>query len=158
MQFPEGPEVEVEVFWVELEALRYVVNGLLQFHERYAHVLDFLRCQGLFFQPPDGLPLHELADQFDEAENELDDGLLNVLRIRIPSNHRSLPRRRRGSPALFRAKASAPFLFHAVERFVLLSFASGVPITFLISLIRSCGRHGFVMTTSHPALFALSEC
>src|SRR5688500_12671194 len=171
MQLSEGAEVEIQIVRVELEALCDVVNRLLQLHQRDADVLDFFRRQRLLFQAPDGLPLHELADQFDEAEDELDDRLLNVFGIRIPSQRRGTapPARPSGS----RAKAgrsgaaaswcSSAFLrrtagLHAVERFALPSFAGGVPITFLISLIRSCGRHGLVMTTSQPALFALSEC
>ena len=85
MQLPDWAEVESQVLRVELEALGYVVNRLFELHERDADVLDFFRREGLLLQPPDGLPLHELADQFNEAEDKLDDGLLDVFRIRIPS-------------------------------------------------------------------------
>ena len=171
MQLSDWPQVEVQVLGVELEALGKVVNGLLQLHERQPHVLDLFGRQRLFFEAPDGLPLHQFSDEFDEAEDEFDDRALNVFGLRIPAQDRGLwgswgasgpwgtalaqtltglPRR--SSPTFFRAEAG-----HAVERFALPSLLGGIPITFLISLIKSCGRHGLVITTSQPALFALSE-
>jgi hypothetical protein len=171
MQFPDGAQIEVQVFRIELEALCELINGLLELHQGDADVLDFFRGERLFFEASDGLPLHQLANEFDEAEHELDDRPLHIFRLRIPTQRlgatwafgalaawgSAFARRftrlpRRSSPAFFRAKAG-----HALGRFALPSLAAGVPITFLISLIRSCGRHGLVITTSQPALFALSE-
>ena len=170
MQLPYGAEVEIQVPGSQIEALRNQMNGFLELHQRYADILDVFRAQRLFFQAPHGLTLHQLADEFNQAQDELDNRLLDILGIRIPSQR--VPRflRRDVLPAracalqtcpAFRpgvrsaARASALF-FHAVFRFFAPVIA-GPPITFLISLIKSCGRQGLVMTTSHPALFALSE-
>ena len=73
MQSAYWAEVEIQVLRVQLEASGNVDHGLLQLHQRNTDILDFPRCEGLFFEPPDGLTLHQLADEFDEAEDELDD-------------------------------------------------------------------------------------
>src|SRR5688572_24504570 len=154
MQFSDGTEIEVQIFRVELEAFGELINGLLEFHQGDADVLDFFRGERVFFEASDGLPLHQLANEFDETEHEFDDRPLHILRLWIPSHWHGFattPRR------LFPWRGSFFLLLHALGRFALPSLAAGIPITFLISLIRSCVRHVLVITTSQPALFALSE-
>ena len=73
MQLSDGAEIEVQVFRVELELPSYLIDRPLEFHERNTHVLDFLRGEGFFLEAPDGLSLHQLADELDEAEHELHD-------------------------------------------------------------------------------------
>ena len=85
MQFPEGAEVQVQVFRVQVEALGDLVHGLLQLHQREADVLDFCGRKRFFFQSPDGLAFHQFSDEFDEAQDELDHGALNVLGIGVPA-------------------------------------------------------------------------
>src|SRR3990172_5648146 len=85
MQLAEGPEVEVQILRVEFEAFCELIDGLLELHQGDPDVLDLFGRQGLFLEASDGLALHQLADEFDEAEHELDDGTLDVFRIRIPS-------------------------------------------------------------------------
>lgn len=88
MQLSDGPKVEVEILRVELEALCQLIDRLLELHEGDSDVLDLFGRKGFFFEASDGLPFHQLADEFDEAEDELDDGPLDIVRIRIPT-HRS---------------------------------------------------------------------
>src|SRR6187401_3113915 len=160
MQSADWAEVEIQVLRVQLEAFGNVDHGLLQLHQRDTDILDFRRCEGLFFEPPDSLALHQLADEFDQAQDELDDRALHVIWIGVPAEGRSrstaTPRdldatrtsnATAGAGRLLRGALSTPLL-HALLRFAFPSLAAGVPITFLISLIRSCGRHGLVMTTS----------
>ena len=73
MQAANRAKVEIQVFRVELETLGDLLNGLLEFHKRHADVLDLCRRQGLLLESPDRLALHEFADEFDEAEYQLDD-------------------------------------------------------------------------------------
>src|SRR5688500_3127040 len=171
MQAADRAKVQIQVLGIELEALGDLADRLFQLHQGNADVLDFLRRQGLFFKTPDGLPFHQLANELDQAEHELDDRALDIFGIGIPSQR--LPSLRttdvapRASGAFLYPLPLAPYpfllpgpgpLFHAVLRFRVVVVVDGPPITFLISLIRSWGRQGLVMTTSHPALLALSEC
>ena len=91
MQLSDGSKVKVEILGVELEALSNIVNGLLQLHERQSDVLNLFGRQRLLLEAPDGLTLHQFSDEFDQAENKLNDRALNVFRIRIPTDHRTLP-------------------------------------------------------------------
>ena len=158
MQAANRSKVEIEVVRADVEPLREQSNRFFQLHQREPDLLDFFAGERLLVQTPDGLPFHELADELDEAKNELDDRALDFLRIRVPAK-RLLPAFHlygAGPHApLFRA-SGGPLLRHAVLRFFGAD-AAGPPMTFLISLIKSCGRHGLVITMSQPALFALSE-
>ena len=172
MQPADGTQVEIQFLRGQIEPLRNQVNGFLELHQRNADIFDIFRAECLFFQAPDGLTLHQLADEFNQAQHELHNRLLHIFGIWIPPERGScFPGRdvlsalgdafsRALSRATVRpriraaARASALF-FHAVLRFF--AAIAGPPMTFLISLIKSCGRQGLVMTTSHPALFALSE-
>ena len=89
MQFANGAEIKVQVFRVELELPGYLIDRPLEFHERNTDVLDFLRCEGLLFEAPDCLALHQLADELDEAEDELDDRTLHVFGFWIPAQRGS---------------------------------------------------------------------
>jgi hypothetical protein len=85
MQFTKGTEVEVQILGVEVETFGDLVNGLLEFHQRDADVLDLRGREGFFFQSPDGLAFHQLSNEFDQAENELHHRTLNVFRMGIPA-------------------------------------------------------------------------
>ena len=85
MQSADWAEVEIQVFRVQLEAFGNVAHGLLQLHQRDTDILDFGRGEGLFFESPDGLALHQLADEFDQAQDELDDRALHVIWIGVPA-------------------------------------------------------------------------
>lgn len=170
MQLAYRPEVEIQVLRGQIETLRNQVDGFLELHQGDADILDVFRAQRLFFQAPHRLTLHQLADEFNETQDEFYNRLLHIFGVRVPSERMpgflrwgvlpaqvgtlwGCPTFRARSRAA--ARASALF-FHAVFRFFA-GVIAGPPITFLISLIKSCGKHGLVMTTSHPALFALSE-
>ena len=151
MQTADRSKVEVQILRVKLEALCNLKDGLLKLHQGKADVLDFFRRQGFFFEAPDGLPLHQLPDEFDQSKDQFDDRALDVLWIGIPTQRRGLWGSSGswgawGSSATALAQtptrlprcSSLPFLrakvgpFHALLRFALPSFA-GAPITFLIS-------------------------
>ncbi len=88
VQFSDGSEVQIEISRVELEAFCELMDCLLELHQGNSYTLDLLRGQGLFFEAPDRLPLHQLADEFDEAEDELDDRPLHIVGIWIPTQRR----------------------------------------------------------------------
>src|SRR5262245_14130821 len=134
MQTADWSEVEIQIFGVELEAFRDLVDRLLELHQSAAHVLDLLWRQAVFLETPDGLAFHELANELDQAQNELDHRSLNVLGIRVPAQG---PWR---GDALHLAPLplDAPSLLHTLVRFGLgAGMVAGAPITFLISLMRS---------------------
>ena len=85
MQSADWAELEIQVFRVQLEAFGNIVHGFFQLHQRDTDILDFGRSEGLFFEPPDGLALHQLADKFDQAQDELDDRALHVIWIGVPA-------------------------------------------------------------------------
>ena len=85
MQSAYWAEVEIQVLRVQLEAFGNVVHRLLQLHERDTDIFDFRWREGFFFEPPDGLALHQLADEFDQAQDELDDRALHVIWIGVPA-------------------------------------------------------------------------
>ena len=88
MQSADWAEVEIQVFRVQLEAFGNIVHGFLELHERDADILDFRRREGFFFESPDGLALHQLADELDQAQDELDDRALHVIWIGVPAERR----------------------------------------------------------------------
>src|SRR5688500_3305403 len=85
MQFTYGSQVEVQILRVQVEALCQLVDSLLELHQGDADALDLFRRQSFFFEAPDGLALHEFADEFDEAQDEFDHRTLDIVRIRIPT-------------------------------------------------------------------------
>ena len=83
MQFPMGPG-RIQILRVQVK--RFANGGrLLELHQGDADALDLFRREGFFFEAPDGLAFHELADEFDKAEDELDDRALDIVGIRIPT-------------------------------------------------------------------------
>ena len=106
VQFTDRSEVEVQIFRVELEAFCQLMDCLLELHQGNSYTLDLRRRQSLFFEAPDGLPLHQLANEFDEAEDELDDRPLDIFGIRIPPE-------RRGSGARWAPSGSCTGTFTA---------------------------------------------
>ena len=79
-----GPRSRFSSFGSSLKRSGELIDRLLELHQSDADVLDLFGREGLFFEAPDGLALHQLADEFDEAEDELDDRALHVFRIGIP--------------------------------------------------------------------------
>src|SRR5260221_4856073 len=160
MQPADGTKVEIEVFDVQLEALRDQSDRLFQLHQRQANVLNLLSAEGLGFEPADGLAVHQFPNELDEAQDQLHNRTLDIVGVGIPTHGwgcRSDTADLSAGPfracgGAFRARFRAAFL-HALD-----FFFGGPPITLRICLIRSCGRHGLVMTTSQPAFLALSEC
>jgi MFS family permease len=66
----EGAEVEVQVLRLEAEVLAQLGHPLLQPHERVAEPFGLLVGDGAVVDAPDGLALHELAEQFHDREDE----------------------------------------------------------------------------------------
>src|SRR5581483_6832041 len=94
-------EIEIEILGREAEALADVADRFLELHQRDAHGFNFFTSQRLFFHPPDRLALHESTQELDDRQDELRDRFLNVLGLRVPSERRGLPaRRRRGCEPL----------------------------------------------------------
>src|ERR1700730_6167827 len=152
MQAADRAKIEVEVLNVEVEAPGKLPNGVFKPHQRQPDILDFFSREGLRFEPADGLPLHQFPDEFDQTEDELHDRALDLFRIRVPP-HRPNRLSSSGEPC----NASFPCSLLPAALHAVVFFFCEPPIILRICLIRSCGRHGLVMTTSHPALFALSE-
>jgi hypothetical protein len=88
MQFSDGSEVEVEVLRVQLETFGELKHRLLELHERNPDVLNLFGREGLFLETPDGLALHQLANELDEAEYQLDDRSLHIFGFGIPPQRR----------------------------------------------------------------------
>src|SRR5919201_4907089 len=80
-QVSERPQVEVEVAVFESEMLLELAHPLLELHERLAKALDLLLAQGVVLHAPQRLPLHQLAKELDECEDELREPPLDLLRI-----------------------------------------------------------------------------
>src|SRR5665213_4443745 len=74
----DGTEVEVEILRRQVEHPADVANGALDLHQRLANGLRLLLRHRPGFHPPDGLAFHELADELDERQDELDDRPLDL--------------------------------------------------------------------------------
>jgi hypothetical protein len=85
MQAADRPQVEIQVFGVELETFGDLMNSLLELHQRETDVFNFFGCERLLFKPTDSLALHQFPDEFNQTENQLDDRPLDVFWIRVPA-------------------------------------------------------------------------
>src|SRR5438552_6495156 len=95
-QLSDRSQIEIEVLGFETEPAAHVANGLFERHQRFADRFDFFARQRFLLHSPNGLTLHQLAEELDERQYELGDRLLHFLRLGIPSQ-RSGGTARRGS-------------------------------------------------------------
>src|SRR5688572_6690908 len=79
----QWPEVQVEVLVLEAELLLELVHPLLEEHEGLTEALDLLRRERPTVDPPQGLALHELAQQLHERHHELGEALLEAVSVRV---------------------------------------------------------------------------
>src|SRR4051794_25076583 len=87
----ERTEVEVEVLGGEFELLPDVADRSLDLHQRRSDRLRFGAADCLLFHPPNCLPFHQLSDELDEREHQLDDGALYFPLVGIPTHGGLLP-------------------------------------------------------------------
>jgi hypothetical protein len=94
-QRAERTEIEVEVLVTQAELLLQLVHALRELHERLPQPLDLLVVERSRFHAPDRLPLHELAQELDEGQDELGEAALDRLGIcrDAPLEPRLVPRR-----------------------------------------------------------------
>src|SRR5271157_1879899 len=78
-QFPEGAEVEVEIFIVEAELFSEQCHLLAELKERHSQSFDLVIGQRARLDPADGLPLQKLADQLDQGEDQLSQAIADVV-------------------------------------------------------------------------------
>src|SRR5829696_7546395 len=67
-QRAERSEVEVQVFRLEANLLRQLVDRLFQTHQRQADALDFVRRQRALLDAAERLPLHDLTNEVHQRE------------------------------------------------------------------------------------------
>ena len=85
VQPSHGPKIQVQVSRVEVELLCNLMDGLLELHEGDSNPLDFVRAQRFLLEAAESLTLHQLPDELDQAQHELDHGSLDIFRIGIPT-------------------------------------------------------------------------
>src|SRR3954447_7325537 len=71
-QVPEGPQVDVEVRGREAVAPLEVLHGPLKVHQPGAERLDLLVAEIALVDRAQRLLLHQLADQLDDGQHELE--------------------------------------------------------------------------------------
>jgi hypothetical protein len=86
----ERTEIEVEVLGAEPELRADLADRFFELHQRRADRLDFLPGQRLLLHPPDGLALHQLAQEFDDRQHQLGDRSLHGLGLRFPAHRRNI--------------------------------------------------------------------
>src|SRR5207248_5846911 len=79
----ERPEVQIQVAVLEPELGLELLHAALELHERLAEALDLLVGQGALLHAAKRLPLHQLAEQLDEGEDELREALLDLLGVGV---------------------------------------------------------------------------
>src|SRR5947209_3503577 len=68
---------------VEADLAAQLLHAPLELHEGLAEALDLVGVQRAALDAPDGLALHQLADEVDEHEHEPGEALLDVLGIGV---------------------------------------------------------------------------
>ena len=87
-ELPDWTKIEIQLFGLDAEFGRDVVDGLFEPHERPANVLDLLLGQRPTFHPSNRLSFEQFADEIDERQHELCDRALYVFRIGVPAQGR----------------------------------------------------------------------
>src|SRR5207248_961060 len=96
-QVAERSEAQVEILLFEAERPRRLFHAPLEPFERGTELLDLLVAERSRFHPGERLPLHELAQELDDGENELGEASLDIVWIRVEPRRRSTSCRRLAS-------------------------------------------------------------
>src|SRR5690606_1749532 len=80
-QRAERPEVDVEIFDAQVVAAAQLRHRLVEPHERHPQRLYLLVAEVTLVDAAQGLSLHELPDQLDDGENELEQVAFHRIRI-----------------------------------------------------------------------------
>jgi len=84
-EMAQGAQIKIQIGGGETEVVSQFMDFGLQLHQRFPHFFHLLVRKRPPFHPPDGLPLQELPQQLNQAENKLGQALLNVVRPTINS-------------------------------------------------------------------------
>src|SRR5882757_7708748 len=79
----ERPQVQIEVFDGETEVVPQLGHPGLEGHQSRSDLLDLIARERPLFHPAQGLTLHQLAQQFDQGENQGHQALLHRLRVGV---------------------------------------------------------------------------
>src|SRR5207248_9607490 len=80
-QVAQRPEMHVQLRVREPEDVLELGHPLLEQHERLAEAVDLLLGERAVVDPAQRLSLHQLAQEFDQRQNELGEALLQPFRI-----------------------------------------------------------------------------
>src|SRR3954464_5934069 len=89
----QWPQIEVQVFLLQSEALPQLLHPLLEQHERLAEALHLVVRERAALDPPQRLALHELTQELHQGEHELSQPSFHVVPVRLhpPAKRRVEP-------------------------------------------------------------------